>query len=441
MTDRERDDARIGACEVPALVDRLFRDESARLVAGLARVFGPAHLGLVEDVVQEALFKALRVWPYEGVPRRPDAWLVRVARNLAIDALRKNDLEERVADDVKRWAEDSLSESEVGESAVVDDQLSLMFTCCHPALAFDSRVALTLKSLCGFGTREIARAFLADETAVAQRLVRTKRRIQEERIPLEVPDENGLDARLDAVLEVVYLLFNEGYAAHAGEELVRADLVHEALRLGELLVASPATRRPRVHALLALMSFQGARIPARVDAAGDILTLAQQDRTLWNQAWLARGWRNMDLSIAGDELSAYHIECAIAACHAAAPSYADTDWSSILERYDQLVTLSPSPIVKLNRAVAVAKVFGLDAGLAALDELENSDATRGIDASLAAYHLLPATRAQFLWSKGDMTGAAAQFERALRLVITAPERRLLERRLGAARTGSPPEPF
>jgi RNA polymerase sigma-70 factor (ECF subfamily) len=427
--------------QVPALVDRLFRDESARLVAGLARVFGPAHLELVEDVVQEALVKALRVWPYEGVPAKPDAWLVRVARNLAIDALRRNALEERVAEDVERWADARLSDSADTEGALVDDQLRLVFTCCHPALPFDSRVALTLKTCCGFGTREIARAFLADETAVAQRLVRTKRRIQEERIPLEVPDERGIDARLDAVLEVVYLLFNEGYAAHAGEELVRADLVHEAVRLGEVLAASPATRRPRVHALLALMSFQGARIPARVDAAGDVLTLAQQDRALWNQAWLARGWRNLDLAIAGEELSAYHVECAIAACHAAAPSYAATDWRSILERYDQLVTLSPSPIVKLNRAVAVAKVHGLDAGLAALDELERDEVKHAGESSLAAYHLLPATRAQILWSKGDSRAAAEHFAAALNLVRTAPERRLLERRAAAAMAGLPPEPF
>jgi len=440
-------DAARASPDVPALVDRLFREESARLVAGLARVFGPAHLELVEDVVQEALFKALRIWPYAGVPARPDAWLVRVARNLAIDALRRgaleeHHLEEQRTEEVRRWADAQISGRAEADGAIADDQLRLVFTCCHPSIPFDSRVALTLKASCGFGVREIARAFLADEPTIAQRLVRTKRRIREERIRLEVPDESGLDARLDAVLEVVYLVFNEGYAAHAGEDLVRADLVHEAVRLGELLAAAPVTHRPRVDALLALMLFQGARIPARVDANGDVLTLAQQDRCLWNRSWLARGWKHFERSIDGAELTAYHVECAIAACHAQSPTYEATDWRAILDRYDQLVALTPSPIVRLNRTVAVAKVHGLDAGLAALDEPGPAAVHEPGDRSrLDGYHLLPATRGLFLWGRGDAPGAAQEFVRALELAPTAPERRLLERRLAAARAGLPAEPF
>lgn len=419
---------------VQGLVDRLFREESGRLVAGLVRVFGPAHLELVEDVVQEALIKALRVWPYEGVPANPSAWLVRVARNVAIDTLRRNALAERKAEEIGRWAEHELEVDAADDGESVDDRLRLMFTCCHPLLAFDSRVALTLKTLCGLSVGEIARAFLADDAAIAQRIVRTKRRIQEESIPLEIPSESELPARLDAVLEVVYLLFNEGYSAHSGTALVRAELVHEAVRLCEMLARGSATNTPRVHALLALMLFQGARIPARTDAAGDVRTLAQQDRSLWDRQWIARGWSHFDRSIAGDDLSAYHVECAIAASHAAAPNYQATDWNTILGHYDRLVALTPSPIVRLNRAVAVAKVHGLAAGLRALDELTG-------DASLASYHLLPATRGQFLWSMGDASGAAREFEAALALAHNAPEKRLLQRRVDSARAGLEPESF
>lgn len=421
------------ASPVPVIVDRLFREEAGRMIAGLVRVFGPARLELAEDVVQEALVRALRTWPFEGVPPNPRAWLVHVARNAAVDALRRNATEERIVNDVAEWAEGATADAQLADDGI-DDQLRLMIMCCHPSIPFDSRVALTLKTVCGLSVREIARAFLADEAAIAQRLVRTKRRIQEDGLTLEFPQTRELQARLDALLEVVYLLFNEGYSAHEGDDLVKADLVHDAARLIGLLTRSSATSNPRVHAVAAIVYFQGARIPARTNAAGDALTLAEQDRSRWNGEWLARGWSHFERSIDGAELGAYHLEAAIAACHAAAPSYAETDWTTILGHYDRLRALAASPIVSLNRAVALAKVSGAEAGLRALEELEH-------DPTLANYPLLAATRGLFVWSRGDARGAALAFETAVAQTRNTAERRLLEKRLHAARAGEPPITF
>lgn len=418
---------------VPELVDRLFREESGRMVAGLTRVFGPARLELVEDVVQEALVRALRTWPFDGVPSNPRAWLVHVARNRALDVLRADRTAERTAAEIARWADEAVLDDDADDS-IGDDQLRLMVLCCHPSIAFDSRVALTLKTVCGLGVGEIARAFLADETAIAQRLVRAKRRIQEEGIALELPAENELPARVDALLEVVYLLFNEGYSAHSGDELVRAELVHDAARLITRMAASDVISNPRVHAVAAIVHFQGARLEARVGDDGEVLTLAEQDRSRWDRHRIARGWAHFERSIAGDELSAYHIEAAIAALHASAPTYAATDWRTILAHYDRLFALQPSPIVALNRAVALAKVEGTDAGLRALATLEHEPA-------LADYPLFAATRALFTWANGDAHGATKHFEAALALSRNAAERRLIEKRILAVRTGASAIPF
>jgi RNA polymerase sigma-70 factor (ECF subfamily) len=423
----------------PALVDHLFRRHYARMVAGLTRVFGPAHLDLVEDVVQDALCKALNLWPYEGVPENPGAWLVHVARRGALDALRRNAMARRKEDDLARWAatqalqRDDASSREPHEPLEIrDDRLRMIFTCCHPALAPEARVALTLKTSCGFGVGEIARAFLTTDTAIAQRLVRAKRRIQEDAIPFDVPGMTELPARLDAVLEVAYLVFNEGYTAGRGADLVRTDLVHEAVRLCELLLESEATRLPRVHALLALMLLQGARLPARTDDVGEMLTLARQDRSLWDAGWMRAGFHHFERSIAGHELSAYHVQAAIACCHASARTYADTDWGAILAHYDDLQRIAPSPIVSLNRAVAVAKVHGIEAALAELDRLSR-------DASLKQYFLLPATRGRFLWARGDREAAAQELARAIELGGSDPEREFLRRSLERCRAGAEPD--
>jgi len=414
---------------VAPVVDHLFRHQYGRMVAGLTRVFGSELLDLVEDVVQEALLRALRVWPYEGIPREPEAWLVQVARNSALDALRRRSMAQSKQAELEAWAQRSQAATQDALPAeVADDTLAMMFMCCHPALAPDARVALTLKTLGGFGVAEIARALLAKEATVAQRLTRAKAQLQRGAATFAVPPAHELPRRLDSVLDVLYLLFNEGYAAARGDDLVRADLVHEALRLCRLVLATPATALPKVHALLALMSFLAARLPARTDAVGEPLTLAEQDRGQWDRALVAAGFHHFDRCLAGDELTPFHVEAAIASCHAAAPTYSATDWPTILERYDELVRIDGSPIVRLNRAVAIAQVHGPDRGLGELDALAASG-------KLGDYYLLPATRAQLLWLSGRRDDAIAAFERALACGCSGPAQQFLARRLAACRRG------
>jgi RNA polymerase sigma-70 factor (ECF subfamily) len=408
------------------LIEHLFREQYGRMVAGLTRVFGPQQLDLVEDIVAEAMLRALKTWPFEGTPDDPRAWLVRVARNLGLDALRRRATAARKLDELRRW---EAAAPAAGEQEIADDTLRMMFTCCHPALAAHEQVALTLKTLCGFGVSEIAAALLAKEATIAQRLSRAKARLQRERVAFDVPAGEELGERLTAVLDVLYLLFNEGYRAHRGDEVVRGELVHEAIRLGAELLKLPATAQPRVHALLALMYLLGARLPARLGGGGEILTLAEQDRSLWDRRWLAAGAEHFRRAMQGAAVTALHTEAAIAACHAAAPRYADTDWSAILARYDELLALAPSPIVRLNRAVALAKVRGVAAGLAEVEAL-------GDEPALRAYALLPATRALLEWHVGRRAAAAASFAAALALGCTQPERALLERRLRECEAGA-----
>jgi RNA polymerase sigma-70 factor (ECF subfamily) len=408
---------------VTGLVEHLFRSRAAQIVAYLARLFGPEHLDLAEEVVQEALVRALQQWPYSGVPANPGGWLFRVAKNAALDALRRHAVFHEKAGAIAealRSAAGEAREPEV-DAELRDAELALIFMCCHPALPRESRIALSLKVGCGFGVAEIARAFLAEESAVAQRLVRAKRQIRELGLRLELPGRDELAPRLDSVLEVVYLLFNEGYAAHAGDALVRPDLCAEALRLGRLVADSPLGA-PRAHALVALMAFLAARLPARVDARGELVLLEEQDRRLWDERLVAVGFRRLERSAEGPAMSPYHLEAAIAAVHARATGPADTDWAAILELYDQLLALKPSPVVALNRAVALAKVRGADAGLAALQAIEGEPALRG-------YHLLPAARARLLEEAGQFAAAAACYREALACRASEPERRLLRRRL------------
>ena len=416
----------MSAPSVPQRVEQLFRHDHGRLVAGLTRLLGTRHMELVEDVVAEALASALRVWPSAGVPDDPRAWVLQVARRKAVDALRR---ERRAPEDeaaLERWA---APEEGAAAHEIADDALRMVCTCCHPTLAPEARVALTLKTLCGFSVPEIARALLADERAVAQRLVRARRRIEELRLPFEVPGERELPRRVDSVLEVLYLMFNEGYAASAGAALVRRDLVAEAVRLAELALELHTPARPKVHALLALMHLAGARAPARQRADGTLVPLADQDRALWDRAWSARGLAHFERSLAGEERTSWHVEAAIAATHAVAPDYASTDWPTLLARYDELVALSPSPVARLNRAVAVAKVHGAARALAELDALAGEPALR-------SYHLLPATRALLLWSLERRDEAAREFRRALACAASVPERRLLERRLAGCESGA-----
>jgi RNA polymerase sigma-70 factor (ECF subfamily) len=412
--------------QVRELVEHLFRHEAGRMLATLSRVFGLENLDLAEEVVQEALLQALRQWPFQGIPDNPRAWLTQVARNKALDLLRRRASlrrKERELEQQFAARQSAVAATELSETAVLgDEQLAMIFACCHPGLLPDAQVALTLKAVSGFSVAEIARAFLAEDATIAQRLVRAKRRIREAGITLNLPPPADLSARLDSVLQVIYLLFNEGYSAHTGENLVRQDLCGEAIRLACLLIEQPATALPRVHALLALLYLQAARLPARVDSDGNLLLLAEQDRSQWDQGLLQRGLRELEQSAQGEEISAYHLQAGIAALHATSPSFADTDWPALLGLYDQLLAAAPSPVVALNRAIALSMVHGPEAGLQSLDEL-------GADPAMRSYYLFPAVRADLLRRLGRTDEAAACYRHALACPCTEPERRFLQRRL------------
>jgi RNA polymerase sigma-70 factor (ECF subfamily) len=400
------------------------------MVAWLTRIFGPAHLELVEEVVQDALVKALQQWPYSGVPQNPGGWLFQVARNGALDALRRQNAfagrAAQIAAELTRTADTRFDDSTIGD-LLRDDELRMVFLCCHPGIPRDARVALSLRTAGGFSVPEIARAFLVAEPTIAQRLVRAKRHLRTEGITFDLPSGPDLSARLESVLEVIYLLFNEGYAARSGDDLVRVDLCTEALRLARLVAGSPEASTPAAHALVALIAFQAARLPARVDAAGEVVLLEHQDRTAWDPRLVTLGFAHFERSADGAELTTCHMQAAIAAAHAGAPSFDATPWDMILRLYDQLLALNPSPLVALNRVVAVWKVRGADAALADLAALEHEPA-------LSGYYLLPAVQGRLLAERGDHAGARRAFEAALSRPCSEPERRLLQRHLAAVLT-------
>ena len=411
------------SANIPQLVDHLFRREAGRMVSSLTRVFGAENLQLAEDVVQEALIQALRTWPFQGVPDNPAAWLTQVARNRALDALRRDTNLARKEEEIRSWTGSTLAgpgAPDTGEA--IDDQLRMVFICCQPAVPRDARVALTLKTVGGFGVPEIARAFLAKEATIAQRLVRAKRKIQEVKPPFEVPPPAELPAALDSVLEALYLMFNEGYAASSGEELIRRDVCAESIRLARMVAGHPALDSPKAHALAALLLLQAARNPARVDSEGNLLLLSEQDRTLWDRSRIATGFHHLDRAARGTELSTYHLEAGIASCHAAAPSWEATDWPHILDLYDGLLALKPSPVVAANRAVALSMVEGCEAGLAALDEI-------GDPATLQGYYPLAVIRGELHARAGETEKAVAWYCRALDNAGPEPVRRLILEKL------------
>ncbi|HWA25688.1 MAG TPA: DUF6596 domain-containing protein [Lacunisphaera sp.] len=417
----------VPAADIHQLVGHLFRREAGRLVAILTRHFGIEHLPLAEDVVQEALLKAMQTWPDTGVPDNPSAWLLQAAKNRAVDQTRRDSAWRRKQAKLMPLMEDCLQASLAGpsprfESEIHDSQLRMMFVCCHPGLVAEAQVALILKTLCGFGEKEIAAAFLAGEAAVTKRLVRARQYLRQQRVAVELPAAAALALRVEAIQQALYLLFNEGYKASHGDSLLREDLCAEAIRLGELLALHPAGDRPATHALLALMYFHAARLPGRTDDTGAVLLLAEQDRSLWRRGDIQRGVGHLGASSEGDRVTRYHLEAGIAACHALAPSFAATDWRQVLTLYDQLLALDGSPVVAVSRAVAVSRVEGAAAGLRALDEIVGSR-------TLANYHLFHSVRGQLLLEAGERRRAAECLGRALELATLPAERALLEKRL------------
>ncbi len=414
------------APEVHDLVDHLFRHHAAAMLSGLSRRLGLENLDLAEEVVQDSMLQALRLWPYHGIPDDPRAWLMQVARNKALDLVRRRGVFRRKQREFAVPEADlALLSGPLGEDSFGDEQLAMIFACNHPALAPESRVALTLKAACGFSVPEIARAFLTPEPTIAQRLVRAKRLIREQGIALETPRPEQVAGRLDSVLQVIYLLFNEGYSAHAGDALIRQDLCGEAIWLADRLASHGATALPRCHALLSLMLLQASRLPARQDEAGDLVLLADQDRSRWDRGLIHRGLRHLDRASEGDELSVYHVHAGISAVHVVASDDASTDWPRLLDLYDLLRAIAPSPIVALNRAVAISKVEGPGAGLAAVDDIDPG--------ALEGYFLLSATRADLLYKLGRREDAEAAYLVALDSTCTGPERRFLSRRLSRCR--------
>jgi RNA polymerase sigma factor (sigma-70 family) len=415
---------------VATVVDHLFRSEAGRLIAILARRFGPEHLHLAEDVVQDALVKAMQTWPFTGVPSNPTAWILSTARNRAFDATRRNRLwqgkQQKLIPLIDDCVDDALNaKAPQFEDEIEDSILRMMFVCCHPGLAADAQVALTLKVICGFGEREIAAAFLAKESAIAKRLTRARQFLRDERITTDLPKPSEMALRVGAVQQALYLLFNEGYKASEGPALLREDLCDEAIRLATLLAAQPFATRHETHALLALMYLNTARQSARVDRLGILLTLAHQDRSRWDKRRIQKGMVHLEASTGGPTVSRYHLEAGISACHTLAATDADTDWRRILEFYTDLLAFDDSPVVALNRAVAVAKVNGAPAALREIESMAGRDA-------LENYHLLHAVLGQLNLEAGQRDRALANFRRAHELATVPVEREHLARRMEEA---------
>jgi RNA polymerase sigma-70 factor (ECF subfamily) len=416
----------VTATDTHRAIDAVWRIESPRLIAGLAQIV--RDIGIAEDLAQDALVAALEQWPQSGVPPNPGAWLMAAAKHRAIDHLRRNKLLERKHQEFGREIEARQTLPEADLVAGLDDEvgdnlLRLVFTACHPVLSAEARVALTLRLLGGLTTAEIARAFLVPEPTIAQRIVRAKRTLAEKRVPFEVPSGAELAARLESVLEVIYLVFNEGYSASSGDDWMRPALCEDALRLGRIL-AELVPREPEVHGLVALLEIQASRLAARLGPSGEPILLLDQDRARWDQLLIRRGLAALDraLSLAGAH-GPYTLQASIAACHARALAPEDTDWPRIALLYETLASIAPSPVVELNRAVAVAMAFGPAAALEIVDNLSS-------DPSLDGYHLLPTVRGDLLAKLGRSDEARLEFERAASLTRNARERELLLRRAG-----------
>jgi RNA polymerase sigma-70 factor (ECF subfamily) len=402
-------------------LEKLHREESGRILATLIRLLG--DFDLAEETLQEAYVVALQKWPSEGTPVNPRAWLITTARRKAIDRLRRGQSFERKSEEIARTAEIALQpESDREEEMLTDDRLRLIFTCCHPSLPLEARVALTLRTVCGITTEEISRAFLTPMATMAQRLVRAKGKIREAGIPYRVPSQEELRDRLDGVLLVVYLIFNEGYLASSGDALIRRELCAEAIRLGRVM-CNLLPQQPEAQALLGLMLLHDSRRDARVSAERELVLLEEQDRSLWHGEQIREGTQIVESALRRGAAGAYAIQASIAALHANAKTAKDTDWPQIAALYGVLLRTHASPVIEVNRAVAVAMARSVEEGLALLDEIERQE-------ELEEFHLLPAARADLLRRLGRMDEAAEAYRRALALTTNDIERRFLRRRLG-----------
>jgi RNA polymerase sigma factor (sigma-70 family) len=418
-----------GHDHVSHLVDHLFRHETGKLVAVLTGIFGAHHLELAEDVVQDTLLEAIHVWNYKGVPEHPVPWLYKVAKNKALNIVNREKYKREYVTEAahflkSEWTANAALENLFSPSGIRDDQLRMMFTCCHPTISADSQIALTLKTLCGFGLSEIAKAFLTTEENINKRLVRARQKIREEQIPFEVPADEHLEERLGAVLQTIYLLFNEGYNASTGNDLIRYELCAEAIRLAEIIADSPVIKnKENVFACLALMYLNASRFNARQNEKGEIVTMAEQDRSQWDKVLMQKGFLYLEQAAIGKKLSVYHILAAISACHCSATDFGSTDWTSIVLLYDRLAEIDDSPLVLLNRAIALSKVQGVEKAISALEQLKDI-------APLKGYHLYYSTLGEFYMEAGLFNDAKNNFEKAIALANLPAEQAHLQKRIG-----------
>ena len=414
--------------KIKQLIDHLFRHESGKLVSVLTRIFGADNLDMAEDVVQDSLVEAIRHWTYKGAPENPSAWLFMVAKNKALNIINREKYKRKYSSDVahflqSQWTAEPALNHIFSEAQILDDQLRMMFTCCHPSISVESQVALTLKTLCGFSIAEIAKAFLTTDENVNKRLVRARQKIRKNKIPFEVPEGKTLESRLDAVLEAIYLLFNEGYSASTGNEIIRFELCEEAIRLSEIIAAHDMLKnKSSVYAVLSLMYLNTSRFKSRTDDKGNIFTMAEQDRALWDRSLMKKGFYYLEKSTTDSDLSIYHILAAISAYHCSAKDFESTDWNSILYLYDKLITIDASPVVLLNRAIVISKVNSARKGLEELEKIRDSPAMK-------SYHLYYSTQAELCIQINEFHKASESLKKAIQLSPLQAEKDLLQKKL------------
>lgn len=411
------------------IIDHLFRHESGKLIAVLTNVFGTQNLELVEDVVQDTLLQALDHWKFHGVPKNPSGWLFTAARNKALDVLRRNRHQKEFIAELSpllasEYSAEITLQKLLNAHDIEDEQLRMMFVCCHPTIPEEAQIALVLKTLCGFSTAEIARAFLTSEETITKRLYRARQQFRVDKIPFMLPEKNDVRERLGRVLTAVYLIFNEGYNSTQHDSLIREDLIEESLRLGRILVEHPFTNLPEANALLALLCFQASRLYGRVDGSGNLLQLKEQDRTKWNRPLIEKGIHYLQCASTGENISPYHAEAAIAHEHCIAPRYEATNWSRILILYDWLYQTKPDPIVAMNRVIALAEVEGSAKALEVMKNIPDRDL-------LSTYYLFHATLGELHFRNGDTRAAKANFQRALDLTPSTIEKELLRKKIAA----------